>query len=270
MPLKKKIAKPSSGFKLESSVLQKAITLACKPGQAESSNILDLAPTSFVHLNVIVSKLPSKKNIRPVKIELPVSIHGEDFNSKILFIFSNQSYEKYSSELKEAVPNVKFTSYDKINKNNPLFNDKRNLLINYDFFLCESRVYSLLKKALGKSFYEKKKYPYPVTVEEEIKDPVEYFTKLVKDNVEHSTFFYQSNGPEYSIKVARTEKHTPEQAEKNIRSGLKGLLKILLERGIRLKDVRRVVIKGDKTESFPVYSFLTDEEKEIMKEILAE
>ena len=52
--------------------------------------------------------------------------------------------------------------YEQIKKNYQQLKDKRALLEANDLFFCDWKLYNLLRKPLGKLFYEKKKFPYPI------------------------------------------------------------------------------------------------------------
>lgn len=57
---------------------------------------------------------------------------------------------------------AKVIGISKLKKNFKQFKDKRALLNDYDLFLADLRVYKMLPEALGKEFYQKKKYPCPL------------------------------------------------------------------------------------------------------------
>lgn len=80
------------------------------------------------------------------------------------------------------------------------------------------------------------------------------------------TYFIQGNGPEYSSKVARLTKTNNNQILKNVKAVIKGLLKVLISKNIKLGNIWRISLKGEQTDSFPIYSYLTLEEKRILKE----
>jgi ribosome biogenesis protein UTP30 len=59
---------------------------------------------------------------------------------------------------------AKIIGYSKLKKEYKQFKDKRKLLLDYDMFLADLRVYKMLPECLGKEFYAKKKYPCPIKV----------------------------------------------------------------------------------------------------------
>ena len=262
-------------FELDNKLIVKAGQLIRQLNESDkeaSNNLFELSKHHFVYVNVILNALPTVKNIKPVHIELPHSIYGSTFSTKHVLIVSNEFKKANKEALRGVSENWKFISYEKISKNYKQYKDKLALLKDYDLFFCEGKVYMLLKKHLGKHFYEQKRYPHPVDLshlnQESGKLDVEKFQAYLDSIVERSAYFVQGNGPEYSLKVARVGKFTDVELTKNVRSGVKGLLKVLTERGIKLSNVRRIIIKGEKTESFPIYSHLTPEEKILVAQIL--
>jgi ribosome biogenesis protein UTP30 len=240
--------------------------------QQSSKNLFEISKHHFIYANVVLNELPTTSNIKPVRIELPSSIYGPEFSTKHVMIVSTEFKQAHKEALRTLKENWKFISYEKISKNYKQYKDKIALLKDYDLFFSEGRIYILLKKHLGKHFYEQKRYPHPVDFEAHVNQngelDVEKFKGLLNSLVHNSTYFVQGNGPEYSIKVARVDKLTDAQLASNVRAGVKGLVKILVERGIKPENVRRVILRGEQTESFPIYSHLTPEEKQLMAQIV--
>ena len=52
--------------------------------------------------------------------------------------------------------------YDRLERDFKQFKDKRLLLNDFDVFLADLRIYKMLPECLGKEFYNKKVYPYPL------------------------------------------------------------------------------------------------------------
>lgn len=273
----KKIAKKVSANRrkvIDEQLLAKAFDLILqehRSNPAQSYDLFEMSSNPFLHLNVIVSQLPKKVDIRPVRIPLKHSIYSKNHNTRVLLILTNEMYDSRGKELKNALPNVTITSYHKVTHNYPEFSNKRDLLKSYDLFFCDQRVYSLLKKALGRGFYDRKKYPYPISLsclESSTSFAPDLEAKLAS-SITNVTFFYQGNGPEYSIKFARLLGMSASQVCENAQAAFRGLIEALMERGLKLSDVRRVVVKGDKSDSFPLYSHLKPHELSAFREILA-
>lgn len=67
-------------------------------------------------------------------------------------------------------------------------------------FLSDLRVYKMLPECLGKDFYEKKKYPYPLKLHGFSERELE---KQLND-ASQAAYFTLGNGPNYAVKVGRT------------------------------------------------------------------
>lgn len=65
-------------------------------------------------------------------------------------------------------------------------------------FFCDYKIYDLLKKPLGKAFYEKKKYPFPIDCEnvpEFLKENYgEDYEKYLNSLTDFS-YYMMGNGP---------------------------------------------------------------------------
>jgi len=89
-----------------------------------------------------------------------------------------------NKELFDSIDNWTFYSYDYLRKNYTDYKHKRELLKSFDLFFCERRTASLMKKALGTKFFIKKKFPYPLYLDDllsEKKLNEEKFKKLLLD-----------------------------------------------------------------------------------------
>lgn len=53
--------------------------------------------------------------------------------------------------------NRKVIGYTNLIKKHGMYEDKRKLCKEFDLFFCDYRIYDLLRKPMGKFFYEKKK-----------------------------------------------------------------------------------------------------------------
>lgn len=74
------------------------------------------------------------------------------------------------------------------------------LLNDFDVFLADLRVYKMLSECLGKEFYSKKVYPYPLKLHgfESSKE-----LEVQLNSAAESTYFIPGNGPNYSVKIGR-------------------------------------------------------------------
>lgn len=91
--------------------------------------------------------------------KLPCPIYSENYFSKHCIIVKDPE-----SDFKEKVQDLDIPcigtviGYTQLIKDHNTYEDKRKLCKAYDLFFCDYRIYDLLRKPLGKCFYEKKKY----------------------------------------------------------------------------------------------------------------
>ena len=276
-PKEKLITKVNDLNNIQSSLIKKSIECLTKLSEntkSSSKDLLEISHTPFLYLILTAKKLPEKVNITPVKIDLPNPLYGNEFSTKHCFILSNQFKEQHKEKLSLLKKNWKFISYDKLCKNYKSYAQKLALAKDYDLFFCDHVIYMLLKEPLGRNFYRQKRFPNPVNLSEFVEEDqnlnFKKFEEYLNTLITRSTFFTQGNGPEYSLKVGRLIKGQESKATENVISSIKSLLKILETRGLDISGVRRLALKSESTESLPIYSYLSKEEKEILKEALAE
>lgn len=198
---------------------------------SDSVNILANEKEEFLYLNFVLSRLPMKYSVRPVSVSIPNSLYSKKFNTRVcLFVKDPRSAFK---ELNVEFPfDVKVLDIEKLKLKYSRFQERRNLLKQYDFFLCDYRIYMVLKKLLGKPFYAAKKYPIPIKLDY---NDVEALKTEVVSHVETSTNFYMSNGPNYSLKVAR-EIMEEDAIVDNVIEAAKEVLPHILKWGIEFEE----------------------------------
>ena len=327
----KKVQKPKVvrfKFNLQNKIILKAIKVLKELNnrqKGDSKDLMSMNEKSLLYLTTTLNSLPKTINIKPVRIQLVDSLY-EDSPKKFCFIVSNEFKQRFKQELKDpAFSNWKFLSFDKLRRNFKTFQEKRDLLEQFELFFCEGRVYMLIKKMLGKIFYSRKKYPYPVEFNEclEMRDDLEEdelpsiideegndqetaepvtmvpetvnnlsytygdtshievfdhfeldstkLEKLLNNLTQKSCYFYQGNGPEYTLKVSRISDDIKNVSiVKNLKMGVKHMMKYMIQQGLKLKDIRRISLKLAQSVSLPIYSYLKEEEIKVLKKVLDE
>jgi len=195
--------------------------------------------------------------MRPVHIPLPNSVYGTKSNSQIcLFVKDPKDDFKELNVHKDLGFKVKLIDIGKLKRGYSRFKERRSLLKEFDIFLCDSRVYFLLKKLLGKPFYVSKKYPLPLkfdyTKPEEIK-------QNIQQAVENSSHFHMTHGPNYTLRISR-EMATEEEILKNVFESLPSFVTHILKWGCDLKDLKTISIKGTNSIDLPIFNQLSEEE----------
>lgn len=236
----------------------------------DSKDLFAMTRNPFVYLNVLVNELPDEVKERPAPVAILHSIHGPEFNTRCFFIATNQFKKTNKAVLRGLGANWKTVSYDQFRKKYHQYKDRLATLKEFDLFFCDSRIQSILRKHCGTHFFRQKKYPMGLDFQSVIAAETEAIEEdtlkdILSKAVLKTTYFTQGNGPEYGVKVGRLDGMTDEQLLKNTKAALKGMLKVLMDRGLRLANLRRVSVKGEQSESFPLFSHLTPAEKAAMK-----
>jgi len=273
-----KITETQKKLNIDGQLLSKAtkhIATLSKKQTTGTTDLLQMTKNPFLYLTVLVNELPSKVHVKPVQLPLKHSLYGPDFNSRCFFITTNAFKQDNKQLLRDLKNPWKFVSYDQFRNKYHEYKDRLSLLKEYDLFFCDARIYSILKKHCGVHFYRQKKYPCPVDFSTFMTHGNEQVSEKDLRNVlagivEKKTYFVQGNGPEYGVKMARLEAFTDEQVLDNCKVALKGVLALLIERGLKLGNLRRVSIKGEQTESFPLFTHLTPAEKKIAMEVASQ
>ena len=164
--------------------------------------------------------------------------------------------EKIDSLELSDVPLSKICGISKLGKNYTQYKDRRELLRQYDLFLADIRVFNMLPDRLGKYFYEKKRIPALLNLDNDIKESI--------TNAVNSTFLIAAKGPIFTIKVGRVSM-SPTEVIENIEAVVNSLPNILP--GISPEDIRRIELKGELTVSLPVYNFLSAQEVSSFKSV---
>lgn len=219
-----------SKLKLDKSLITKAVSCLkelISKKHKESMNLLASEEDEFLYLNFVLGKLPVKYSVRPSTIPLPNSIYGEKLNTRVcVFVKDPRSDFK---DLKIDFPfKVKVLDVQKLKLKYSRFQERRDLLKEYEIFLCDYKIYFLLKKLLGKPFYASRKYPIPINIDYTDKEDIK---KQVVNHIEKSTHFYMTNGPNYSVKVARSVASESDIIN-NVTASAKGTLPHILKWGL--------------------------------------
>jgi len=126
----------------------------------------------------------------------------EEQRSRILLIVKDPARD-FKDQIEDLnIPTIaKVIGFDKLKREYRQYKDKRQLLKDYDGFLCDLRVYKMLPEVLGKEFYSKKRYPCPIKLHG-FASGDELASQLNK--AAQATFFMLGNGPNYSVRVGKT------------------------------------------------------------------
>jgi len=176
-------------------------------------------------------------------------------NSKVCIFVKDPSADFKSLELKLPFT-VKVISIEKLKRSYDRFADKRELVKNYDVFLCDTKISRVLKRFLGKPFFATKKYPLSISMDYTDKEGM--VEKIVKA-VQRQTVFCMGSGPNYSIKFSRVGQDT-EEIVKNAVVVAKRVVPHILKFGVDYKELKSISLKTTDGVELPIFNQLNVEE----------
>lgn len=116
----------------------------------------------------------------------------------------------------------------------------------------------MLPKCLGRQFYEKKKYPYPVKLHKAEESPSE-LEALINDLTKH-TYFIMGNGPNYALRIGRTDMNVKEIAANVIDALPQMLAHIMFRDGIKTNKIQQISLRLTDSVDLPIFTQLTKHE----------
>ena len=194
-------------------------------------NILSNEDEELIYLNFVFGRLPMKYSLRPVTIPLEKSLNGIDSNTRICLFVKDPKSDFKNLEI-EFPFKVKVIDINGLKMKYSRFQDRRNLLKQFDLFLCDYKVYFILKKLLGKPLYTHRKYPVPIKLNYENKEEIK---SEILNHVENSGVFYMTNGPNYSFKVARYTMDK-EDISMNVNKAIKYIVAHIMKWGVEFEE----------------------------------
>uniref|UniRef100_A0A7S3GEC6 Ribosomal L1 domain-containing protein 1 n=1 Tax=Palpitomonas bilix TaxID=652834 RepID=A0A7S3GEC6_9EUKA len=205
----------------------------------KKSSLFDLDES--INLVVALKKVPQQGRTKPFRLPLPNPIHTED---KEVCLFVKDPQRQYKDLLKEK--NVDFikkvVGVQKLREKYKAYEQKRALCSDFDFFLADDRVLPLLPRLIGKTFYDKKKYPIAVDMKK--KDLAKELTRALE-----ATYFHINNGNCSVVKAGRTVQ-TVEEVVANIDAIVSNLKRVVPE---GWDNVQSLHIKTPESVSLPIY-----------------
>mmetsp|Transcript_6068 Transcript_6068/g.9777 ORF Transcript_6068/g.9777 Transcript_6068/m.9777 type:complete len:167 (+) Transcript_6068:189-689(+) len=119
-----------------------------------------------VHLNFTLTQLPSHAPTpKPLQVELPNAFTTKENLSRVC-IFVKDPEADFKKEIEALnIPCIaEVIGFDRLRREFREYSDKKKLLREYDLFLADIRVYKMLPECLGREFYAKKMFPFPLKV----------------------------------------------------------------------------------------------------------
>lgn len=233
----------------------------------KENNVFYRKEEESLFLNFTFSNLPSQYSMRPILIPSQLNSFSK---RKICLIIKDPKEEWENLGISfdtETDVEVNVISYSSLKHEYSQYEQKRQLLKQFDLFICDFKIYMMLKKVVGKVFYKNKKYPFPVFINKNKENSDE--TKKNILTAARNTLFYMSNGPNYSVKVGFVDEKEEDLIRK-IHVCSEYVVANILKFGVEFEDLKGISLKFTNSIELPIYVHLNKEEIEIGKKILLE
>lgn len=233
-----------------------AKTYSTYKNEQNALNLLD-DDDKFVTVNICLSQIPVKFSPKPLRIPIPHAIYGPEYNTRAC-LFIKDPERDFLDKIEDLnLPCLaKCIPYRKLMKEYERYHDKKDLINEFQLFFTDIRVYKMLPKTLGKFFYVQKKFPYPANLDKLSGTELE----TAVNDLFKSTYFHIRNGPNYSLRVARTSMKASEIAENVVSAVHHALPYIMMHDGIKLNRVQSISLRVGASFDIPVFNQLLNTE----------
>merc|ERR1712216_376566 len=168
-----------------------------KREKAEKKQLVETPDPVMVMM--AMKKIPEKDSKKPILIKLDHPIFRDEDTKICLFVKDPQRDVKDMIE-KDGITGIeKVMGISKLRDRYKQYEDKRQLCNSFDLFLADDAVVPLLPRLLGKTFFQKKRQPIPVSFRSG-----EKLAKVLQ-RARDSTCFYPGWGACSAVKVGRTD-----------------------------------------------------------------
>lgn len=223
----------------------------------DSVDIFDRKEKVPLQVNYTLSILPTRFSPRPVSI--PVSLTKE-IRKVCLIIRDNFVDQWKKTDIKFDGCEVYAISYTDLKLEYSQFEQKRNLAKRFDNFICDKSLYMGLKKLLGRTFYELKKYPFAITLTNENNEKID--NNQIKSKIEsivNNVIFYMNKGPNYTVKVDFLYSDEKLLTEK-VKNTVSYVLAHILKWGVTFESLKSITLKTNDSIELPIFNQLTKDE----------
>lgn len=231
---------------MDESLVQKAVGALQKYNEVARSKGKSqlIEENQLVSLIIALKKIPNS-SVRPHRIPLCHTLYPPEDTELCLFTKTGKEQTRKLLEDKHVKGVAKIITLEKLRTKYNTFESKRQLSSTYDVFLTDKRLYHLLPQRLGKKFFQKKKFPYPVDMRK--KD-------LAKEiqTARDSTYLHLGLGSCCAVPIARIGFPTRHIVE-NIAHGMRGVAS-KIPRGWR--NIQSVHLKTVDSIALPLYNSL--------------
>lgn len=257
---KKYLKKTMKKIELDTKQIKKAVKALKKYAEDKiEENTLNLLrdEDKFITLNILLSEVPTKYSPKPLQIPIPNPIYGPKYETRACMFIKDPEREFLDKIEDLNVPCLaKCIPYKTLKTDYERYNDKKELINEYHLFFTDSRLYKMMSKPLGKFFYQNKKFPYPTNL------PKLTGTELEEaiNDLFNNTYFHIRNGPNYTLRVARTSMSTKEACENIVSAVHHALPYIMMHDGIKHSRVQSISLRVGDSVDLPIFNQLMSSE----------
>ncbi|EPY53260.1 U3 snoRNP-associated protein Cic1/Utp30 family protein [Schizosaccharomyces cryophilus OY26] len=205
--------------------------------------------TSTVWLQLATLKfITNNRKLIPFKIPLKHAIIPSSYEACLIVKDPQRTYKDLVSEAGMSGVVTRVIGLSKLKAKWKSFEQKRQLRDQFDLFLADDRIISMLPNVLGKTFYSKTKAPIPVRISSNNADQL----KKQVVSAYNATYFRASPCSSFMIRCGHTA-NTPQELADNIESILKYLCekKVVPNGG---KGISSVHVKTTQSMAVPLWN----------------
>lgn len=211
----------------------------------------------FITVNILLSEVPSTYSPKPLRIPIPHPIYGQKYDTRACLFIKDPEREFLDKIEDLNLPCLaKCIPYKTLKKEYERYHDKKDLINEFDLFFSDIRVYKMLPKPLGKFFYTQKKFPSPANLHKLSGTELE---NAINDLFAH-TYFHIRNGPNYTLRVARSSMKTKEIAENVVSAVHHALPYVMMHDGIKQNRVQSISLRIGDSFDLPIFNQLLSTE----------
>lgn len=162
---------------LNPALVEKAVEALVKHHQGQNEDKLSLLGNDeSIQLQITLLRAPGKGSPKPVRILIPHPLYqlaDNDDNHQLeepeICLIVKEESKPWCQEMIEKFPEhmgcvKKVLGLQSLRKKHARYEQRRELLNKYNFFLADDRILPMLSKALGSDFFKAKKLPIPITL----------------------------------------------------------------------------------------------------------
>ncbi|GMI03021.1 hypothetical protein TrVE_jg9734 [Triparma verrucosa] len=221
----------------------------------------DEGVSDYVMASFQLQKIPAQGSPKPIRIEVPhrvlTSESVEDEAFEVCLIVKDES-KAWVKALIESTPSISYVTkvltLSKLRSDFGTFQQRRELLQQYDFFLADDRILPMVGAKLGKNFFQAKKQPVAVKLTRKESLPMTIARAL------DSTYLFISTGPCLTVKCGRASTLSEKKLVENILAVVENCVKKIPG---KWGNIREIGIKCGQSASVPVYARTTKQLRDI-------